>query len=281
MRVRAWLLAVVAVIAVVSAGCTSRLSTAIEMDRKGVGTVTLTLVLDAEALQTLGLSAADRDGVALRLVPALADGGWRAPDGAGEVFQNVIRISDDGEGGISARTQKPFDNVAGLTAIINTRRDFRAVAGDQAGSLMGSLPDLPANAPLINEFTFRLGDGTGDNPGFRFFGRGGVGALSQETCRGDRLSGLSAVARNGVSFEYRLRVPGGPGDTVNVDQFVGNESVWQLQYGDCDDLQANAGGGRSSTLFNGVVLAALSGLILMIFLVRGVRRRRTTSGLKG
>lgn len=253
-------------------GCQASLTTDIEMDRHGRGEVTLTVRLDRDALQTLGLGEADPDGIVQRFLPLLADGDWQPTDASGDVVQNVVRYSTDDEGRVTMSTRKPFDNVAGLDAIIGRPRDLRAIAGDQAAIIFPSITDLPGTSPLINAFTFRLGQGTGDNPGFYFFGRGGVGNLGQKTCTGNRAEGVPKALRDAVTLQYRLKAPGGPGST-NAPETPNGASQWTVHYADCPDMQAESGGGSSSTLANGLVLLALSGLLLLIFVVRGVRRR--------
>ncbi|MFN8122527.1 MAG: hypothetical protein U0237_08875 [Thermoleophilia bacterium] len=272
---RAVVAAVVAVlIALVASGCTSRLQMTVQMDRDGRGTVTLTLRMDRDALQTLGLSADDTDAIGARLEPMLADGNW-FPAGSGDTVRNVFAVNTADDGSVSLSTAKRFDNVDQLRRIVDERRDVRALAGEGTGldALFAGLPDLPGTAPLLNEFSFRLGDGTGDNPGFNLFARGGVGDIGQQTCQGDRATGYSKTLRDALEIEYRFRLPGGPGAT-NATESSGSDNVWRIRYEDCPALQAESGGGSSSTLVNGVILGALSAFLVMVFLVRGLRRRR-------
>lgn len=253
-------------------GCGATLTTEIELDRRGRGSVTLELRADPATLQALGLSASDPDAVVARFLPVLADGGWGPTDTGGEVVQNVAAYSVDDDGTVTLSTRTHFDNIAGLDAIVGRPRDLRAIAGDQAGVIFPAITDLPDTAPLINDFTFRLGTGTGDNPGFYFFGRGGVGNLGQETCTGNRAVGIPKTLRDALTLRYRLQAPGGPGST-NAPETPGGVSEWTVRYADCPDLQAESGGGSSSTLANGLVLAALSGLLVLLFTVRALRRR--------
>jgi len=272
---RAALAALVAVlVALVASGCASRLQMTVQMDRDGRGTVTLTLRMDPDALQTLGLSADDPDGIAARLEPMLADGSW-FPAGSGDQVRNVFAVSTADDGSVSLSTAKRFDNIEGLRRIVDQRRDLRAVAGAGTGleGLLAGLPDLPGTAPLLNEFSFRLGDGTGDNPGFRLFARGGVGDIGQQTCQAGRATGYSKTLRDALEVEYRFRLPGGPGAT-NATESSGSDNVWRIRYEDCPALQAESGGGSSSTLVNGVILGALSAFLVVVFLIRGLRRRR-------
>ncbi|MCB0882938.1 MAG: hypothetical protein KDC33_12085 [Thermoleophilia bacterium] len=254
-------------------GCAATLHTDIEMDRTGRGTVTLTLTMDREALQWWGLSADDPGGVATRFLPIVSDGGWEPAEGGESVQQNVFAFSSDGDGGVTLATRKRFDNVKGLDDIIGRPRGLKDIAGAQAVAIYGGLPDLPSTAPLINDFNFRLGTGTGDNPGFYFFGRGGVGNIGQQTCAGNRVQGFGRSLRDALQLHYRLRVPGGPGST-NADETSGGASIWTKRYADCPDLQAESGGGSSSTLYNGLILGALASLLVLIFIVRRVRRGR-------
>jgi hypothetical protein len=243
---------------------------AVDVDRTGRGDVTLTLRLDPEALATLGLADASPDEVVARLETALTDAGW-LPAGGGETVRNIASYREEDDGTRVIATTKRFDNTDQLAAIIDAPRDLRGIAVDP--TVYDGLPDLPAAAPLLNEFTFRLGSGTGDNPGFNLFARGGVGQIGEQTCLGGRATGVSALLREGLALEYRFRLPGGPGET-NAGETSGNEAVWALRYEDCPPLRADAGGGSSSTLVNGVILAALAGFLVVVFALRALRRRR-------
>ena len=53
---------------------------------------------------------------------------------------------------------------------------------------------------------------------------------------------------------YRFRLPGGPGST-NADETPAGDNLWIARYGDCPPLRASSGGGSSSTLVNGLILA--------------------------
>lgn len=267
------LVAALAMAVLALTGCAATLHTDIEMDRTGRGTVTLTLTMDRDALAWWGLSADDPNGIATRFLPVVSDGGWEPATGGESVQQNVFSYSADGDGGVTLRTRKRFDNVKGLDDIIGRPRGLKDIAGAQAIAIYGGLPDLPSTAPLINDFNFRLGSGTGDNPGFYFFGRGGVGNIGQQTCAGNRVQGFGRSLRDALSIQYRLRVPGGPGST-NADQTSGGASIWNKRFADCPDLKAESGGGSSSTLYNGLVLGMLAGLLIIIFIVRRVRRGR-------
>ncbi len=279
MRARAWLAALVAaVLVLVASGCSAQLEMVVEMDRDGRGTVTLDLRMDESALRTLGLSADDPDAVGARLEPLLDDGSW-FPAGGGEALRNIYSVSTEEGGAIRLSTSKRFDNVDQLQRIVDHPRDLRALAGEGLGleSLFLGLPDLPQTVPLLNEFSFRLGEGTGDNPGFNLFARGGVGDIGEQTCQGDRASGFSRTLRDALEIEYRFRLPGGPGAT-NATESAGSDNVWRIRYEDCPALQAESGGGSSSTLVNGIILGALSLFLIVVFLARALRRRRTRPG---
>ncbi len=280
MTPRRWVatLAAMALGLLVLSGCTGTLATDIQMDRHGRGDVTLTLNLDQGALQFLGLSASDPTGVANRFLPLLQEGGWEPADGGESVQQNVLSLSGDGAGGLVLRTRKKFDNVAGLTAIMSDKRNLTGIPSTP--DVLSSIPGMPTEAPLINEFTFRLGTGTGDNPGFNFFGRGGVGEIGRPTCAAERIDGFGKTLRDALQLQYRLKVPGGPGSTT-ATQISNGTGIWLTRFGDCPDLRAESGGGSSSTLVNGLVLGVLAGLLMIVFLGRGIRRRRGTRRPQG
>lgn len=263
---------------VILSGCASTMSTDIQMDRHGRGTVTLTLQLDRDALGFLGLSADDPAAIATRFAPLLQEGGWAPAEGGESVQQNVFSFSSDDQGGVVLSTRKAFDNVEGLDAIVSQKRDLRLVPSSP--EVLGSLADMPDSAPLINDFTFRLGTGTGDNPGFYVFGRGGVGEIGHHTCSGDRVENFSRTLRDSLRLNYSMRVPGGPG-TTNATRVSNGAGVWEARFGDCPDLKAESGGGSSSTLVNGLVLGVLTGILILVFVARGVRRRRATPRAAG
>jgi len=272
---RAALGAVVALlVALLASGCAARMQMTVEMDRDGRGTVTLTLRMDQSSLQTLALSADDPEAVGARLEPLLDDGGW-FPAGGGESVRNTFSVSTSDDGSLTLSSVKRFDNVDQLTRIVDHPRNLRALTGEGLGleSIFLGLPDLPQQTPLLNEFSFTLGDGTGDNPGFNLFARGGIGDIGEQTCQGNRAQGFSRTLRDALEIEYRFRLPGGPGAT-NATESSASDNVWRIRYEDCPALQAESGGGSSSTLVNGIILGALSAFLIMVFLVRGIRRRR-------
>jgi hypothetical protein len=264
-RLRAAVL--LAVVATLLAGCQAHFGTTVEIDRKGRGTVELNLTLDRPAQAALGLGQAPSpEGVAERFEPLLVEGGWTGDD-AGPIDAGL----DDRTGEVVLSTRHEFDSVRQLEAIMRQNRPIVAIAPDRA--TLGALPGLPNAAPLLNAWQFRLGKETGDNPGFELFARGGVGEIGSETCQGDDVGGFGRTLREALSLAYRITLPGGPGST-NADDTPGGDNLWRFRYQDCPALQASSGGGGSSTLVNGVILAGLSGFILMVFLLRGLRRRR-------
>lgn len=168
-------------------------------------------------------------------------------------------------------TRHPVDSPSQLDALLSLPRPIGGIAPDE--STLAALPELPAQAPLLNAVDFRLGGGSGDNPGFDLFARGGVGEIGQETCAGDEVVGFGRSLRDALEVAYRFRLPGGPGST-NADETPGGDNVWIARYGDCPPLQASSGGGSSSTLVNGLILAGLAGMLVIIFSLRAIRRRR-------
>ena len=79
--------------------------------------------------------------------------------------------------------------------------------------------------------------------------------------------------RDSLEITYRFRLPGGPGST-NADETPAGRNLWIARYGDCPPLRASSGGGSSSTLVNGVILAVLTGFLALVFGLRALRRRR-------
>jgi hypothetical protein len=253
--------------AVLLAGCQARFATTVELDRKGRGFVELSLAVDRSAQAALGLGDTPApETVAERFEPMLLEGGWTGGD-AGPIAARL----DDRTGEIVLTSRHEVDSVRQLEAIMRQNRPIAGLAPDDA--TRAALPGLPASAPLLNAWQFRLGQGTGDNPGFELFGRGGVGEIGSPTCQGDDASGFGRTLRDALSISYRFTLPGGPGST-NADDTPGGDDVWRFRYQDCPALHASSGGGGSSTLVNGAILACLSGFILCVFLLRALRRRR-------
>ncbi len=255
------------VVAALLAGCQARFGTTVEIDRKGRGSVELSLALDRAAQAALGLGQAPApEDVAERFEPLLVEGGWSGGE-AGPIDAGL----DDRTGEVVLSTRHEVDSVRQLEAIMSQERPIVAIAPDRA--TLGALPGLPRAAPLLNAWQFRLGEGTGDNPGFELFARGGVGEIGSETCQGDDVGGFGRTLRDALSLAYRFTLPGGPGST-NADDTPGGDNLWRFRYQDCPALQASSGGGGSSTLVNGVILAGLSAFILAVFGLRALHRRR-------
>lgn len=264
---RALVAVLLALAAMVAVGCEADFEVSAGLDREGRGAVALRLTLDREAQAALGLAEdADPAELAARLAPLLVEGGW-GTGGEGEIGAR----HDESSGAVVLETSHPVDSPGQLEAILSQLRPFRVVAPD--ASSLAALPDLPDEAALLNEVSVRLGSGTGDNPGFDVFARGGVGDIGDETCRGDALTGFSRSLRDALEITYRLSLPGGPGST-NADETPAGDNVWVARYGDCPALQATSGGGGSSTLVNGVILAALGGFLLAVFALRSLRGRK-------
>lgn len=263
------IVAVVAMILSVTllAGCAATLEVDVELDRDGRGTVRLALTLDRTAQESLGLAVdGDPAEAAARFAPLLADAGWTG-DGA-----QISATRDDDSGELRLESTHLVDSVDQLDDILSLPRPIAVVAPDPAA--LAAIPGLPDEAPLLNAVDLRLGEGSGDNPGFDFFARGGVGEIGQETCAGGDVVGFSRTLRETLEIRYRFRLPGGPGST-NADQTPAGQNLWVARFGDCPPLQASSGGGSSSTLVNGVILAGLTGLLVVIFGLRAVRRRRS------
>ncbi|MGD9696801.1 MAG: hypothetical protein AB7V42_14215 [Thermoleophilia bacterium] len=253
------------VAALVAAGCQATLDVDVDLDRSGRGTMTLRLELDREAQAAVGIDPAWSDSqVVAHFAPLLEDGGWSA---AGAQL-SVDR--DESSGAMVLLTRRPIDSPGQLHDILSRPRSIPGLARAEDRA---ALPGLPAQVPLLNAVDVRLGDGSGDNPGFDLFARGGVGDIGEESCTGSDVAGFGRTLRDSLEITYRFHLPGGPGST-NADETPAGDNVWHVRYGDCPPLQASSGGGSSSTLVNGLILAALTGLLMIIFASRAIRRRR-------
>ena len=258
----------VMLIAFAAAGCQSTFGVDVDLDRDGRGSVGLRLSLDPAAQESLGLATdADPATAAERFAPLLGDAGWVGGDG------QIAATRDQDTGDLVLETQHLVDSPAQLENVLSLDRPIGGIAPDPG--TLDALTDLPATAPLLNSVDVRLGDGSGDNPGFNLFARGGVGDIGQETCAGNGTVGFGRSLREALEIRYRFRLPGGPGST-NADETPAGDNVWIARYGDCPPLQASSGGGSSSTLVNGLILAGLAGVLLIVFLLRAVRKRRGT-----
>ena len=263
--------ALVAAAAVLLAGCQARFVVSMEVDRDGRGDLDLSLTVDRSAQAALGFGEAPgTDEVAERFEALLVEGGWNGGDDG-----PIAAELDDRTGEIKLRTSHKVDSVRQLERLMDASRPIGTIAPDAAA--LAALPGLPAAAPLLNAWQFRLGEGTGDNPGFEVFGRGGVGEIGSDTCQGDDVEGFGRTLREALAISYRFTLPGGPGRT-NADETPGGDNIWRFRYQDCPALQATAGGGSSSTVVNGIILAALSAFILLVFALRSLRRRGRGSG---
>lgn len=255
-----------ALVALLASGCQAAFDVDVDLDRDGRGSVGLLLSLDAAAQEALGMSTSDDPATAAeRFAPLLEDAGWVGGDG------QIAATRDDATGELVLETRHRVDSPAQLDEVLSLPRPLGSIPPDPA--TLGALADLPAEAPLLNALDFRLGEGSGDNPGFDLFARGGVGDIGQETCAGGDVVGFGRSLRDALQITYRFRLPGGPGST-NADETPAGDNVWVARYGDCPPLRASSGGGSSSTLVNGLILAGLAGVLLIVFLLRVVRKRR-------
>lgn len=262
---RVLLMFAVLALAALVAACGADVQVDVDIDREGRGEVRLQVSLDPQAQEALGLAGASDDDVRARFGALLVDGGW-----VGDAEERIA-VTRDGDGGLTLESSHEFDDLDQLRRLLNEQRPIAVLAPDEA--TLDAIPDLPDQAPLINEFALLLGDGTGDNPGFNLFGRGGVGQISGATCSGDGVVGFSSTLRNSTVITYRVALPGGPGET-NADETPSGTNVWTVRFGDCPALTAEAGGGGSSTLVNGVILGLLVAFLAMVFAIRAIRRRR-------
>lgn len=268
MRRRAAALAVLLAAALLASGCQATWSTDVSLDREGRGSVAMQLKLDAASQEALGLpTSEDPATAAQRFAPMLEDAGWSGGE------SQIAASRDEGTGELVLETRHLVDSTSQLDRILSLDRPLTAIPAEP--SALASLTDLPQKAPILNAFDFRLGNGSGDNPGFNLFARGGVGDIGDETCSGNSIKDFGRSLRDSLEIRYRFRLPGGPGST-NATQTPASDNLWIARYGDCPALQASAGGGSSSTLVNGLILAGLTGLLLVVFALRAVRRRRGT-----
>jgi hypothetical protein len=255
-----------ALLVLLASGCQSAFDVDVNLDRDGRGAVDLRLSLDPASQESLGLATdADPAASAERFAPLLPDAGWAGGDG------QIAATRDSATGDLVLETRHQVDTPAQLGDVLSLDRPIGGIAPDAA--TLSALTDLPAKAPLLNALDFRLGTGSGDNPGFDLFARGGVGDIGQETCAGNGVVGFGRSLRDSLQLRYRFQLPGGPGST-NAAQTPAGDNVWIARYGDCPPLQASSGGGSSSTLVNGLILAGLTGLLAIVFGLRVVRRRR-------
>lgn len=255
----------IAALALLAAACSADVRVDVEVDREGRGEIRLRVALDAEAQEALGLAGASDEEVRARFGALLVDGGW-----VGDAEERIA-LTREADGEVILETSHEFDDLDQLRRLMREDRPIGVLAPDEA--TLAAIPDLPEQAPLINQFSLRLGDGTGDNPGFDLFGRGGVGEISGATCSGDGVVGFASTLRNSTVITYRVALPGGPGET-NADDTPSGTNVWNVRFGDCPALTAEAGGGGSSTLLNGIILGFLVLFLVLVFTIRAVRRRR-------
>jgi hypothetical protein len=266
LRARLLILCGLLVIALAAAGCQANLDMAVDLDRNGRGALDLRLRLDTAAQQALGMdTGADPATAAQRFAPLLADSGWQGGDAQ-------IAATRDEDGTLTLETRHLVDSTKQLDDLLSEKRPISTIAPDAA--TFRALTDLPADSPLLNALDIRLGDETGDNPGFHLFARGGVGDIGDQTCAGDDITGVGRALRDSLAVTYRFDLPGGPGST-NADDTPKGDNVWRARYGDCPPLRATSGGGSSSTLVNGLILAGLAGVLVIVFALRGLRRRRS------
>jgi len=263
-------LVLVVLLALAASGCRSVLVVQTQVNSGGDGQVRLELHLDKQAQAQLGIaSTADVPRVVAQRFP------WvREADGWSEV-----QAAPDSAGNLTLTTTHAFDDVDTLKALMSDKRSLDAIAGSP--QIINSIQDMPHAAPLLNDYTFRLGSGKPPNPGFNLFAQGGVGDVPDFTCSGEKIipeGGTAAQLRESLSFNYRFRLPGGPGNT-SADATPGGVNTWAFPFGDCPRISADTGGGgSSSTVVNGLILAAAAGFILIVLGLRALRRRRDRHG---
>lgn len=259
----------VGLLALLAAGCQARFDVEVNLDRKGTGELTLRLELDRAAQSFLGLEGLDSAGMEERFARFLDDG-WSG----GEPGRLLAISRDEDAGTLTLASEHQIASADELKRLLSRVRSLeRTVPESIREEVFRGLPDLPRDAPLLNEVNFRLGDRTGDNPGFDLFARGGLGDIGEQTCQVEGLNQSGRSLRDALQIVYSFALPGGPGNT-SADETPGARSIWHVRYGDCPRVSASSGGGSSSTLVNGLILAGMAGFLMIVFALRGIRRRR-------
>ena len=101
------------------------------------------------------------------------------------------------------------NSISQLEDLLSLPRPISQIAPDP--STLAALPDLPAQTPLLNAVDARLGTESGDNPGFDFFARGGVGDIGEATCKGDGTVGFGRSLRDALHITLPLPPAGRAG----------------------------------------------------------------------
>jgi hypothetical protein len=256
----------VVLLALVASGCRSILVVSNQINPGGDGQVRLELHLDQQAQAQLGIaSAADVPAAVAKHFPWVREAdGW-----------SQVTAAPDSAGLLALTTTHAFDDLDTLEALMSDRRSLDAIAGDP--QIISSIKDMPHTAPLLNDYSFRLGTGKQPEPGYNLFAQGGVGDVPDFTCSGDEITpqgGTAATLREALSFKYQFRLPGKPSST-SADRQAGDTQSWSFPFGDCPRIAADTGGGGSSSkVVNGLILAGAAGFILIVLGLRALRRRR-------
>ncbi len=257
-------------------GCRSVVGVDVSFNGAGQGSVNVSARLDQEAQRYLS-----RDGVDLtrvtsedgnRIADALAPWatlrrGWIAP-----TRRDVsITATRESGGTLVLATTHTVVSARALKELMDTTQTTLPLlnAGDRPS-------DLPANIPLLGDFTISLKP-DGPNSDFNMFGRAGVGALDAKTCSGDTLATSTSPAdvtlRRDLSFVYRLTFPEAPRRS-SANEIRDNQAFWTFRYGDCPRLSAGSNRGSSSELLNGAILAGAAAFLGLVLSLRAFRRRR-------
>ena len=265
-----------AVVSISLTGCRSVVGVDVSLNRSGQGDVTVTARLDEEAQRYLSgdgldltrVTSADGNKIADALVPwATLRQGWSAP-----LTPNVsIGVTRESSGALVLATTQPVISARALKGLMDTTQTTLPFlkAGDRP-------TDLPANIPLLNDFTFSLKP-DGSNSDFNMFGRAGVGALDAKTCARDELATSTALAdatlRRDLSFVYRFTFPEPPRRS-SAQEIRDTQAIWTFKYGDCPRLSAGSNRGSSSRVLNGAILAGAATFLALVLALRAFRRRR-------
>jgi hypothetical protein len=226
------------------AGCRADARLTIEVDDDGSGVVTLRVVLDADAVDTLG-------GIEDQLqVGDVQAAGWD------------VRGGPDGQtGGFILEASKPFANPAALTAVIaelsgddGPFRDFRLARDSgrfEDGWTFSGIADVVEPYAGLDE------------PGFEDVLRGmGVDVAGLRTQLGTSIS-------DAVDLEIRVAIPGT--ERGNFTRTVDGGAVWQVPSDETQQLLAESTSLDQERIVRAGIAVVL-GIAALMLALRGITR---------